>query len=329
MREAPSRSGSDRDRRGARLVNAAGVAIGAAGLAFVVHRIVRDRHEIADALGDADPVWLLPALATGAASMALIGWNWLWILHTSGAAAPPRRAMSWFYVGQLGKYVPGGIWPVVGQAELAHRGAVPRGVAYSSTALSLVGTFLGAAVVGAVGGLLAPPDGRWIPAAVAVAIGVGAIAYAAPGVRARVDSLSTRIARRDLALPPPRRTATVVARHLPVWILFSGMNGFSAAALDADLDTRTVVAVVAVTCLSWMAGFVVVGVPGGLGVREAVFISMMTAQLGATTAVSVAVLSRVVSVAVDLGGAAVAVPVARHAPPPRGEPSDPNHYASP
>ena len=43
---------------------------------------------------------------------------------------------------------------------------------------------------------------------------------------------------------------------------------------------------------------------------------MMTAPLGAGLAVSVAVISRVVSVAVDLLGAAISVPVSRTAPPP-------------
>ena len=67
--------------------------------------------------------------------------------------------MSWFFVGQLGKYVPGGIWPVVGQAELARRGGTTRGIAYSATAMSMVATFLGAATVAAVTGLIAPTDG--------------------------------------------------------------------------------------------------------------------------------------------------------------------------
>jgi uncharacterized membrane protein YbhN (UPF0104 family) len=75
-----------------------------------------------------------------------------------------------------------------------------------------------------------------------------------------------------------------------------------------------VVELIFVTCVSWMAGFVVVGVPGGIGVRETIFISMTTATLGAGVAVSTAVLSRVVSIAVDLLGAGVSATIARTAP---------------
>jgi uncharacterized membrane protein YbhN (UPF0104 family) len=97
-------------------------------------------------------------------------------------------------------------------------------------------------------------------------------------------------------------------------VAFAGMNVFAVVALGVDLDGPLVVELVFVTCVSWMAGFVVVGVPGGIGVRETVFISMTTATLGAGVAVSVAVLSRVVSIAVDLVGAAVSVAIARRAP---------------
>ncbi len=118
---------------------------------------------------------------------------------------------------------------------------------------------------------------------------------------------------RELRLPDAAWFAGIVARYLPVWVLFSGMNIFSARALGATLDADLVVTLIYATCVSWIAGFVIIGLPGGLGVREAVFISMMTAPLGAGLAVSVAVISRVVSVAVDLLGAAISVPVSRTA----------------
>jgi glycosyltransferase 2 family protein len=297
-----------------RLVNLVGLAIGVAGIAFVTRRVVRDRSEIADALASAEPGWLVVGGITGLIAMASIGANWLLILRRAGAAAPWRRGMSWFFVGQLGKYVPGGIWPIVGQAELAHRGATPRGAAYYSTAMSMVATFLAAATVAAVTGLISPPDGRLLPVSVAVALVVGFVILAAPAARSAVHDVAGRATTRELRLPDPRWFVLLVVRHVPVWLAFAGMNVFAVVALDADLDAPLVVELIFVTCISWMAGFVVVGVPGGIGVRETIFISMTTASLGAGVAVSAAVLSRVVSIAVDLIGAAGAVPIARMAP---------------
>jgi glycosyltransferase 2 family protein len=297
-----------------RLVNLVGIAIGVAGIAFVTRRIIRDRSEIADALSSAEPGWLVVGGATGLVAMVAIGVNWLLILRRTGAPAPWRRGMSWFFVGQLGKYVPGGIWPIVGQAELAHRGAIPRGAAYFSTAMSMVATFLGAATVAAVTGLISPSDGRLLPSVIVAALAAGLVVLAAPAARSAVHELAGRATTRELRLPDPRWFVLLVVRHVPVWLAFSGMNVFAVVALGADLDAALVVELIFVTCISWMAGFVVVGVPGGIGVRETIFITMTTASLGAGVAVSAAVLSRVVSIAVDLIGAASAVAIARTAP---------------
>jgi len=316
-----------------RIANLVGFAIGVAGIAFVVQRIVRDRAEIADALSSANLWSLAVGAATGLAAMALIGANWLLILRRSDANAPWRRGMSWFFVGKLGKYVPGGIWPVVGQAELARRSGTTRGIAYSATAMSMVATFLGAATVAAATGLIAPTDGRLLPAAITVALAAGLAVLTIPAARSALDRLTHRVTRRELRLPDTRWFLVLVARHLPVWLSFAGMSVFAAVALGAELDARLVVELIFATCISWMAGFVIVGVPGGIGVREAIFISMTTATLGAGVAVSTAVLSRVVSIAVDLGGAALSTAIARTAPAaaPDGwaDPETTDHYAAP
>ena len=310
-----------------RLANLVGIAIGFAGLAFVAVRIVRDREEIADALGSADPLWLVAAVASGLGAMALLGVNWLAIIRQGGASAPWRRGLYWFFVGQLGKYVPGGIWPIVGQAELAHRDRTPRGIAYWSTALSMVATLLGAASVAAVAGLVAPAGSRLLPALFAAALALGTVALASPRVRDLMHRTADRATSRELRLPEARWFTGIVARYLPAWVLFTGMNVFTVQGLGGSLDAEFVVTLIYATCVSWIAGFVIIGLPGGLGVREAVFISMMTGPLGAGRAVSVALESRVVSVAVDLLGAAVSVPVGRSAPP--VEHDTPTRYAAP
>ncbi len=66
-----------------------------------------------------------------------------------------------------------------------------------------------------------------------------------------------------------------------------------------------------ITSTAWLAGFVVVGVPGGIGVREAIFTSLASSVIGTPLAVSLALMSRVVFIAVDLTGALIANVVAK------------------
>ena len=55
-------------------------------------------------------------------------------------------------------------------------------------------------------------------------------------------------------------------------------------------------------CLSWFVGFVVIGLLGGLGVRESVFVEL-AGSLDPGVAAAVALVSRMVFVVVDVAGA--------------------------
>lgn len=61
--------------------------------------------------------------------------------------------------------------------------------------------------------------------------------------------------------------------------------------------------IVVATCLSWVAGFVVLPAPGGLGAREAVFSALMIGSLTPSKVAAVAVLTRLAFVVVDAFGA--------------------------
>jgi uncharacterized membrane protein YbhN (UPF0104 family) len=68
-----------------------------------------------------------------------------------------------------------------------------------------------------------------------------------------------------------------------------------------------------ITSASWFVGFVVIGVPGGIGIREAVFTSLATGLIGSPAAVSLALMSRLVFIAVDVVGAGASNLLARSA----------------
>lgn len=102
---------------------------------------------MAQEVGRARIPWLLLALGCAMAAIADVAWGWRHGLQVLGSDVPARRVLPWFFVGEIAKYVPGGIWSVVGRAELATRGGVDRRRAYASVALSLVAAYLAAMVV--------------------------------------------------------------------------------------------------------------------------------------------------------------------------------------
>lgn len=289
-----------------RLVPLVGAVIGIAGVAFVVRTLVTRREEVGDALSGAEPAPLLLSLLLGLAAMGSIGWIWAGMLRDRGHHAPGRRAMSWYFVGQLGKYVPGGIWPIVGRAELAVRGGVERGAAYRATGLSLVTTYSAAVVAVAAGSLLSW-DRPVVGAGAVLCLVSAGVVLGSAGVSARVSALATRVTGRGLVLPRRADFVRLTALHVPAWVLMSLSTSVTASAFGARIS---VTEMLFVASASWLVGFLVPGVPGGIGVRESVFTALAGPLVGTPVAVSLALVSRLVFVCVDLAGAAVSTAVA-------------------
>jgi glycosyltransferase 2 family protein len=283
------------------------VLVGIAGVAFVVRTILTKKEQVSDAFAQLNGITLIISLLLGLAAMTLIGYVWTRMLVTRGHHAPPRSAMAWYFAGQLGKYVPGGIWPIVGRAELAVRGGVPRPDAYAATGLSMVTTYLAAALAICVGSLAS-----WTYPLVGIiglsGFALGFLAFSNSVLRRTVLSILNRVSPRATALTEARTLLVLTLTHLPAWILMSLSTSVTASAFGADIG---IAHMLFITSASWLAGFVVVGVPGGIGVRESVFTALAGTALTPGAAVSLALASRVVFIAVDLVGALVANIISR------------------
>ncbi len=279
-----------------------GAFIAVAGLAFVARELARHVDDIRVALGTLPLATIPLSLLVGSLGMLTIGSGWRACLRLLGTDPPVLATLRSYYVGQLGKYVPGGIWPVVGRAEMARRQGIPGQTSYGSTLLSLGLTYLAAALT-AVAGLFmtAAPVGAFPLVAVAI-LGVGISALHPRAIRIALDLLQ-RVSRRQVALPIPtwRRSVKLLLLHVPAWLAIGAATWILGVALDPGTPSFT--NVLFATSLAWLIGFVAIPVPGGLGVREAVFVATATSFTTLGTASAVAVLARVVFIAVDLLGA--------------------------
>jgi len=284
-----------------------GIAIGVAGVAFVIKTLVSKWDEVSNAFSQVDAINLVLSLLLGLAAMTSIGWIWVTMIVARSHNVRHRNAMSWYFTGQLGKYVPGGIWPIVGRAELAVRNGIPRLDAYASTGLSLVTTYAAAVVAIAIGA--ASTSGhRLVAVLIAFGLVTAYIAFSQPSLRAVIIRIASRISSSASSLTDPKRVVRLTVLHVPAWILMSLSTSVTATAFGAHIGIADMLFI---TTTSWLAGFVVVGVPGGIGVREAVFTSLAGGIIGTPMAVSLALMSRVVFIAVDLTGALVSSVISR------------------
>jgi glycosyltransferase 2 family protein len=293
-----------------RLLPHVGLVVAVLGVAFVVRALIITWPEVRAAVAGANPAPLVAALALGSGAIFLIGLGWRRCLAALGTRASVRETLHWYYVGVLGKYVPGGILSVVGRGEMARRGGVPASVGYGSTVLSLAVTYLAAILVAAIalatGG--AGRDGRYWPVLVLLPLGIAALH---PRVVEAALRVARRVLRRELPITVPRWSVSLglLLWHVPAWLAIGGATWLVAATLDASApDVR---AILFATVVSWVVGFLVVAAPGGIGVREAVFVATVTVLGSSGVVAAVAIVARVIFILVDLIGAAVATSVAR------------------
>lgn len=287
-----------------RLSTLAGSLVGVAGMGFVVRVLVRDRDIVAAAATQARPGLLLGALAAAAVGVTGIGLAWRRCLRVLGSRLDTPSALRGYFVGQLGKYVPGGVWAIMGRGEWARREGVPGAIAYSSVLLSMGSAYLAAILLATAllpfAGLLgSDADARYALVLLLLPLGFALLHPRAVGAGL---VLMRRLSRRELAVdvPPWAASAGVVARQLPSWALIGVATLLVAAAFGHTGDPANIVVAAAI---SWVLGFVALPVPGGIGVREAAFVALAT-SLPAAIAATTAVVARLLFVAVDAGGAA-------------------------
>lgn len=299
-------------RRWSRLI---GVAIGLAGIAFVVRAVVRDWDEVSRAISEANPWFLVLALALGGVAMTGIGLAWHTSLRALGTRLSLVDSMRGYFVGQLGKYVPGGVWAIMGRGEWARSGGVPGALAYTSVLLSMGTAYLAALTLTAIllplsGFLEADDDARYLLVLLLLPIG---FALLVPRILERIFTLLRRLTSRELEIVVPRwRTSVlIVLQQVPSWVLIGLVSVAIAAGLGGSADALNLIWA---TAVAWIVGFIALPTPGGIGVREAVFVALASSLpvgIGAT----VAVVSRLVFIAVDATGAGVtSLVVSRQSP---------------
>lgn len=220
------------------------------------------------------------------------------LLAALGSPLPARAAARIVFVGQLGKYLPGSVWPVLAQMELGTAHQVPRHRSATASVLTMLVSLLA--------GLLA--------ALVTLPFAAGATPYrwaflAAPVLLAVLHprllnpllALLLRLARRP-ALERPltgRAVLTALGWGLASWTLYGVQVWLLVTRLGAP-DGRGALLAVGGFAFAWCVGFLVVFAPAGAGVREVLLVALFGPVVGVGGATALALVSRILMTVGDL-----------------------------
>jgi hypothetical protein len=262
--------------------------------------------DVERAVSRLDARYLAAAAAVTVLNLVLTGLAWRSVVADLGARLPYGLAARVFFVGQVGKYVPGSLWPVIVQAELARR-HVARRLTASATVLLLLLSAATALLVVLVALPFAPEGAAGSGVRWAALLVLPAAALLHPAVVGRLLDRGLRLLGRD---PLPRwtslpGTAISTAWTIAAWLAAGLQVWLLAVPLGAPATWRTFALAVGGYALAWAVGLVVVVAPAGAGARELALAAVLSPVLDGGAVVVVVLLSRVLFTAADLALAAL------------------------
>ena len=217
-------------------------------------------------------------------TMALL---WYGILRTMGGRLPLLTALRFYGLTLLPRYVPGSIWGYAGRTVMCEREGVERRVAAGSAVVE-VGLVVGSAFIVLVMELTDP---GWI------------LLVLVPLLIMLFGLLISRLRDRPQRVSQFRRAATWYAwglAYLGFWLLYGASSWLVAAAVAPEIDIGHLLAITVRSTVAWLAGFLAIIVPGGLGVREGVFALTLTPVVGPAEAVLIPLLARLTAMLAEL-----------------------------
>jgi uncharacterized membrane protein YbhN (UPF0104 family) len=291
---------------------------GLVGFALVLGAValVKSGSDVLSHADELSPWSLLLSLGCVLAALFATLLTWRAILTDLGSPLPLPAALRVFFLGQLGKYVPGSVWPVLAQMELGKEHGVPKSrsgtVGLLTVALSLVAGLLTAAVTLPFTSADALSE-YWFAFLAVPVLGLGLV----PAIANPVLDRLLRLARRgglEQGLSG-RGMAQALAWAVVAWGFFGAQVWLLVDVLapaDASVHgLQAYVLSVGAFALAWTAGFLFVIAPAGAGIREAVLVVALSPVLDREQALLVALVSRAVMTLGDGAWALVAVAAGR------------------
>ena len=277
--------------------------VGVAVVVALVWGVARNWTEISQDLQRVSFGAVLLSFVPAALGTWLTMLGWRVVLADLGSPLHMAPAGGVFFVGQLGKYLPGSVWTVLVQADMASHLHVPRRRTGVAGLVAIGLSVLTGILVGlpAVPLLLRQSSGftGWVLLAVPL---LAVLVW--PALLNRMIALGLRLLHRpqlERSLSAGAILTTVVL-YAVAWLLF-GLH-IAVLALAVGAGGSATVASLTGYALAGSLGMLTVVLPAGLGARDAILTLVLASAMPVSAATAIAIVSRFVVTVVDVLAAA-------------------------
>jgi uncharacterized membrane protein YbhN (UPF0104 family) len=289
-----------------RIVSIAGTLLTAVALVFIARRLME--HDV-DFSVLASP-WViagivLVALVNGLLMCAAAINYRAWIRNVTGITVTSSHAMKFYCASNLYKYIPGGVLFVLGRHRLAvEYGALRHSPVLFATGLEGLFTVLAVIIVilmstsDHLSETLAQVETPTTVLAVLAVLLVLAVSIAYL-YRKRIAEWFRKAAAGRQSLKA-RELVKRMGFALMIVFLWGAIFMFVTVLLGQPLTPNLAFTIIGLYLIAWLAGAAVPGVPGGLGVREAALLFIMSGTVCESVLLSAIIVHRILVVIGDV-----------------------------
>jgi uncharacterized membrane protein YbhN (UPF0104 family) len=289
------------------LSRVAGVAIVLVIFGFLFRSLYLEWEQVVAYGWDLNWAALALAFTLMLSASALYAYLWKVILDRLGTPLSYRKSYRIFFISQLGRYIPGKVWSILGLVYLSQKEGVSKIISGASVTLQLLLQIVSGVIVFA----LALPFWKGLESSVGllaliVCVPVGLVLLH-PALVTRGVNLALRLT--DQAETELSWSYGYLLGQLALWVGFWLWNGVAYHFLIRSLDSSplpNVVVLAGVFSIAWVAGFLSLVTPSGLGIMEGALTFLLSFYFPVHVATIIALWTRVARTASDLVCAAIA-----------------------
>jgi uncharacterized membrane protein YbhN (UPF0104 family) len=276
---------------------------------FVARQLVDNWSQVVGYHWSINYFLLLASIGLHLVTFALFAQVWCMLMHGFGFAVPFRYGFKVAYIANLGRYIPGRIWPVFGMVYVAKKLEIPEQTAVASWAVAQLFAIPPSFAVGLavllihpemLGGKVSEFLGTSIEILELITIVSSLILIFLPNWGIRIANVALKLIKRptiEFHLTV-RRALSVYVGYLVCWIAYGLAFWLFTRAITSEAQVP-IISGIGAFIVAYQAGYLTVFTPGGLGTRELVMYSVLQPYFGAAST-GIAIAARIWNIGCDV-----------------------------
>lgn len=271
------------------------ILVTSATIIFFAKTFIGYQEQAQSILFSTPPIKITIALIIFIIQLYMHALSWRFIVFSLGESIPKKTSLAVWFLSEATRYIPvGRIWSFASRAYLAQQNKVSARVSYLILPMEIIIVSTSATILSSYAIVKTleklPVNLSFYVLLAAVMIGVLVFSLMNKALREILKKIFVNKF-------SPAALFNAFALQSLSWVFY--IAGYIVL-IDNIASVDNILLLCSTILLSWLAGYLSIVSPMGIGIRESVFVLLVGSQIGTAQALSVAVLSRVLLITAEL-----------------------------